>query len=57
MYGNTNFKVDMPDLLELYLSKRLDLDAMITRTYSIDEVPQAFEDLKSGINARGVILF
>ena len=57
MYGNTNFKVDMPDLLELYLSKRLDLDAMITRTYSIDEVPQAFEDLKSGINARGVIIF
>lgn len=57
MYGNTNFKVDMPNLLELYLAKRLDLDAMITRTYRIDEAPQAFEDLKAGLNARGVIVF
>jgi S-(hydroxymethyl)glutathione dehydrogenase/alcohol dehydrogenase len=57
MYGNANFKVDMPDLLDLYLAKRLDLDAMITRTYSIDAAPQAFEDLKSGLNARGVIIF
>lgn len=57
MYGSTNFKVDMPDLLELYLAKRLDLDAMITRTYRIDETPQAFDDLKSGLNARGVIVF
>lgn len=57
MYGNANFKVDMPDLLELYLAKRLDLDAMITRTYSIDEAPQAFADLEAGANARGVIVF
>ncbi len=57
MYGNANFKVDMPRLLELYMAKRLDLDAMITRTYTIDQAPQAFEDLKSGRNARGVILF
>jgi S-(hydroxymethyl)glutathione dehydrogenase/alcohol dehydrogenase len=57
MYGNANFKVDMADLLELYLAKRLDLDAMITRTYGIDEAPQAFEDLAAGVNARGVIVF
>ena len=57
MYGNGNFKVDMADLLELYLAKRLDLDAMITRTYSIDEVPRAFDDLQAGLNARGVIVF
>ncbi|MBP6229907.1 MAG: zinc-binding dehydrogenase, partial [Pseudomonadales bacterium] len=57
MYGNANFKVDIPNLLDLYLAKRLDLDAMISRTYTIDEAPQAFEDLQSGRNARGVILF
>ena len=57
MYGNGNFKVDMADLLELYLAKRLDLDAMITRTYSIDQAPQAFDDLQAGLNARGVIVF
>ncbi len=57
MYGNANFKIDMPHLLELYMARRLDLDAMITRTYTIDQAPEAFEDLKSGRNARGVILF
>jgi Zn-dependent alcohol dehydrogenase len=30
---------------------------MITNTYTIDEAPQAFEDLKNGVNARGVVLF
>ena len=37
MYGNANFRVDMPNLLELYLAPRLDLDAMVTRTYAIDD--------------------
>ena len=57
MYGNANFRVDMPNLLELYLARRLDLDAMITRTYAIDDAPQAFDDLRAGVNARGVIVF
>ncbi|HND14745.1 MAG TPA: alcohol dehydrogenase, partial [Pseudomonadales bacterium] len=56
MYGNANFRVDMPNLLDLYLARRLDLDAMITRTYTIDEAPQAFDDLVGGLNARGVIV-
>jgi S-(hydroxymethyl)glutathione dehydrogenase/alcohol dehydrogenase len=30
---------------------------MVTNTYTIDEAPQAFEDLEKGLNARGVILF
>jgi S-(hydroxymethyl)glutathione dehydrogenase/alcohol dehydrogenase len=30
---------------------------MITRRYPIDEAPQAFADLVSGKNARGVIVF
>jgi len=56
-YGNANFRVDMPNLLELYQRGRLDLDAMITKTYTIDEAPKAFEDLEAGKNARGVIVY
>lgn len=56
-YGNTNFKVDMPDLLALYRAGRLDLDAMVSRTYRIDEAPRAFADLEAGRNARGVIVY
>lgn len=56
MYGSVNFKVDFPAYLDLYRGGQLDLDAMVTRTYALDDAPQAFADLESGINARGVIL-
>ena len=57
MYGSVNFKIDFPMYLELYRAGRLDLDRLITRTYSIDEAPQAFADLEGGKNARGVIVY
>jgi S-(hydroxymethyl)glutathione dehydrogenase / alcohol dehydrogenase len=56
-YGDANFRVDMPMLLDLYRAGRLDLDRMVTRTYTIDEAPQAFADLQEGLNARGVIVY
>ena len=56
MYGSVNTKVDFPLYLDLYRRGQLDLDAMITRTYTLDEAPQAFEDLEKGVNARGVIV-
>ena len=43
--------------LDLYKQGKLDLDRLITRTYSIDEAPEAFEDLESGKNTRGVIVY
>jgi len=57
MYGNVNHREDFPMLLELERLGRLDLQGMVTKTYSIDEAPQAFEDMTSGANARGVIVF
>jgi len=57
MYGNCNPATDFPRLLDFYRSGQLDLDGMITKTYTIDEAPQAFADLQAGDNARGVILF
>ena len=41
----------------LYRGGRLKLDELITRTYSIDQAPQAFADLSQGREGRGVILF
>jgi S-(hydroxymethyl)glutathione dehydrogenase/alcohol dehydrogenase len=57
MYGGANPPVDFPRLLGLYQAGKLDLDNMITKTYTIDEAAQAFADLESGKNARGVIVF
>ncbi|MBW2266973.1 MAG: Zn-dependent alcohol dehydrogenase [Deltaproteobacteria bacterium] len=57
MYGDANPHADFPRLLGLYQRGKLDLDAMVTRTYSIDDAPQAFTDMEKGVNARGVIVF
>ena len=57
MYGGCNPQRDFPRLLDYYREGKLDLDGMITNTYSIDQAPQAFADLQAGVNARGVILY
>jgi S-(hydroxymethyl)glutathione dehydrogenase/alcohol dehydrogenase len=56
-FGSCVPRVDFPRMLGLYLAGQLKLDEMITRRYPIDEAPQAFADLVSGKNARGVIVF
>ncbi len=56
-YGSVNPREDFPKLLGLYKRGKLDLDGMVTKTYSIDEAPQAFEDMEQGRNARGVIVY
>jgi S-(hydroxymethyl)glutathione dehydrogenase/alcohol dehydrogenase len=56
-FGSCVPRVDFPRMLALYLKGELKLDELITRRYRIDEAPQAFADLESGRNARGVIVF
>jgi S-(hydroxymethyl)glutathione dehydrogenase/alcohol dehydrogenase len=57
IFGSANPREDFPRLLDLYRAGRLDLEGMVTRTYGIDEAPDAFADLERGVNARGVIVF
>jgi len=56
-FGSGVPRRDYPRLLNLYRNNRLKLDELVTKTYSVDDAPQAFEDLKQGLNARGVIVF
>jgi S-(hydroxymethyl)glutathione dehydrogenase/alcohol dehydrogenase len=56
-YGSARPLLDFPRLIALYRSGRLKLDELITRTYSIDDAPQAFADLDAGKQGRGVIMF
>ena len=56
MYGSVNSKTDFAMYLDFYQKGLLDLDRMVSRTYTLDEAPRAFEDLEKGVNARGVIV-
>ena len=44
-------------LLGHYQAGKLDLDTLVSRTYAIDEIHQAVDDLLNNVNARGVIVF
>lgn len=56
-YGDANFRADMPMLLDLYRSGKLNLTDMVSKTYTIDEAPQAIRDMEDNKNARGVIVY
>ena len=54
-YGTASAARDFPLYADLHLKGRIDLSALISRTYSLEEVNQAFADMLSGRQARGVI--
>lgn len=56
LYGQCGPFVDFPILLSLYDQKRLRLDEMVTRTYPLSGLAEAFEDMKQGRNAKGVLV-
>ncbi len=49
--------LDLPRLVELYRAGKLQLDDLITRRYSLEELPRAFDDMETGKVARGVLVF
>jgi NDMA-dependent alcohol dehydrogenase len=57
LYGTTNSRNDIPLLTELYRTGQLKLDELITRTYALEDINQAFADMQKGINLRGVIMY
>jgi S-(hydroxymethyl)glutathione dehydrogenase/alcohol dehydrogenase len=57
LYGSCRPQRDFPKLLDLYREGKLPLDQMVTRTYSLDALAQAFHEMRAGINAKGVLLF
>ena len=56
-FGSARPREDFPKLIAMYQTGRLKIDELITRTYSIDQAPQALDDMVAGRNARGVIVF
>jgi S-(hydroxymethyl)glutathione dehydrogenase / alcohol dehydrogenase len=56
-YGSVRPSVDFGVLADLDMDRRLNLDALISRTYKFDEINEGFGLLTSGQVARGVILF
>jgi NDMA-dependent alcohol dehydrogenase len=57
VFGSANIRYDIPHLLRLYEQGQLDLDNMITRTYTLDGVNEGYADMLEGRNIRGVMIY
>ncbi|KXS20455.1 alcohol dehydrogenase [Gonapodya prolifera JEL478] len=55
LYGSARPQVDMPRLLNLYEQKRLMLDELVSKEYTLDQINEGFDLLRGGAVARGVI--
>jgi Zn-dependent alcohol dehydrogenase len=56
LYGSSNPRIDLPRIFSLYLAGRLPLDALITARRPLDEVNEAYADLRSGSAGRAVLV-
>lgn len=57
LFGSGNPRADIPKLLELYAAGQLPLDDLITTTYPLSGVNDGYEDMRSGKNVRGVLIY
>jgi NDMA-dependent alcohol dehydrogenase len=57
VFGSCNPKADIARLARLYQSGQLQLDEMITKRYRLDDINDAYADLRNGEIIRGVIDF
>ena len=57
MMGSNRFPIDMPRLVDFYMSGKLKLDEMISQRLKLEQVNDALQELKTGNLARSVIVF
>jgi NDMA-dependent alcohol dehydrogenase len=57
LFGSANPRADIPKLLELWRDGQLDLDGLVTKTYTLDGVNDGYDDMRAGNNIRGVMLY
>jgi Zn-dependent alcohol dehydrogenase len=57
LYGGCQPNRDFPRIFALYKRGDLMLDELVTRTYPLEALGQAFADMHAGVNAKGVLTF
>jgi S-(hydroxymethyl)glutathione dehydrogenase/alcohol dehydrogenase len=57
LFGSGNPRADIPKLLGLYREGQLDLDGLVTNTYTLEDVNQGYADMRDGTNIRGVLIY
>ena len=57
VFGSQNPRFQIPNLLSLFEQGLLEIDSVITKEYTIDQVQEGYDDLAEGLNIRGMVKF
>lgn len=57
LFGGGNPHYDIPQLLSMYKSGKLNLDDMVTRQYTLEQINDGYQDMLDGKNIRGIIRY
>jgi S-(hydroxymethyl)glutathione dehydrogenase/alcohol dehydrogenase len=57
IFGGGNPHFDIPQLLSMYKAGKLNIDDMITRQYTLEQINDGYTDMLEGRNIRGVIRY
>jgi Zn-dependent alcohol dehydrogenase len=57
LFGGMNTRASTPMLLSMYRNGQLKLDELVPRRYRLDQINEAYTDMREGRNIRGVIDF
>ncbi len=56
-FGGARGRTDVPKIVDWYMSGKIDIDAMVTHTMSLEKINDAFELMHKGESIRSVITF
>ena len=57
LMGSNRFPIDMPRFVDFYMNGKLKLDNLISQRIKLEQVNEAFDELRRGELARSVIMF
>lgn len=55
--GSNQFRTDMPRYIDMYLDGRLNLDALMAKSITLDQINEGFAEMKTGAETRNIIRF
>jgi NDMA-dependent alcohol dehydrogenase len=57
LFGHSNPRSDIPKMLQLYRDGKVLLDELITRTYTLEQINEGYEAMRTHKNIRGLVLY
>ena len=57
LFGSGNPRADIPKLIGLYREGQVDLDGLVTNTYTLDGVNDGYDAMRAGTSIRGVLKY